>query len=344
MKKVAIKNVVKIIAFVLCATIIFCFVSKCFERKTYDGAWNYMAKLNEFYSMEEDSLDYIAVGSSHMYCSLNPLEVWKESGIAGFVLATQQQPLTASYHYIKEAFKTQSPKYVVLEGFMICGESTYDPAVLYDAVDPLKFSLNKIQMINNLVEYDERPNYYFNILKYHTRWNSMSAYNIEQAFSRPVDTYKGFVPLQGAFEGQNLIPDYEKAPDIQLSEFNLNILNDIYELVKENDAQLIIMLAPYDANSSDLTAKVKAMIKWAQQKDVQVLDYCSMLNEIKIDPACDYYDAGHLDISGAAKISTHFASYLKGKGVEKSTLINSEKWQADYNTYVNTYKTELGIE
>lgn len=344
MKQTYIKNSIKIIAFVLCATIIFSVVSIIFERKTYDGPWNYMAKLNEFYSLEENSLDYIAVGSSHMYCSLNPLDVWKESGSAGFVLATQQQPLTASYYYIKEAFKTQSPRYVVLEGFMICGESTYDSAVLYDAIDPLKTSVNKIDMINSLVEYDDRPNYYFNILKYHTRWDSVSTNELKQAFTKPIDIYKGFVPLQGDFAGENAIPDYEKTKDVQLSEFNTNILNDIYELVKKNDAQLIIMFAPYGAGDNELTGKVKSMIKWAQQKGIEVLDYCSMLDEIKIDPECDYYDAGHLDISGANKVSLHFASYLKDKGVGKNTLIDSKKWQADYNLYTQTFKAELGLE
>ena len=90
----------KIVLFVLCASMLFALISKICERKTNHGAWNYMAKLNEFYSIEEDSLDYIGVGSSHMYCTINPLEVWKESGVTGFVLATQQQPLAATYHYI----------------------------------------------------------------------------------------------------------------------------------------------------------------------------------------------------------------------------------------------------
>ena len=106
----------RITAFVLIAVVIFSILSAVCERKTYIGEWNYMSKVNEFYSMEENTLDYVCVGSSHMYCTINPLEVWKQTGAAGFVLATQQQPLVASYHYIKEAFKTQSPKYVILEG------------------------------------------------------------------------------------------------------------------------------------------------------------------------------------------------------------------------------------
>lgn len=332
---------IRIIAFTLCATTLFFFLSTVCERKTYDGAWNHMSKLNEFYSLEENTLDYIAVGSSHMYCTLNPLEVWNESGAAGFVLATQQQPLQASYHYIKEAFKTQSPKYVVLEGYMICNESTYDPAVLYDAIDPLKFSFNKIEMISNLVEYEQRPNYYFNILKYHSRWNTVPANEINRILDQPKDIYKGFVALDGNYSGYNLIPDYDHTNDIELSEFNTQILNDIYDLVTENDAELILMFGPYDTNSTDLCEKIKAEINWAKSKGITVLDYCAMLNDIHIDPTNDYYDAGHLDISGAAKVSSHFATYLKDKEVPKNNTIDIEKWQTDYNFYLENFPYEI---
>ncbi|MBR6676703.1 MAG: hypothetical protein IKL24_05160 [Clostridia bacterium] len=331
----------RIVAFVLCACIMFSFISAYCERKTYNGSWNYMSKLNEFYGMKKNSLDYIGVGSSHMYCTLNPLEVWNETGAAGFVLATQQQPLRASYHYIKEALRTQSPKYVILEGYMICGESTYDNAVLYDAIDPLRFSLNKIEMINSLVEYDKRPDFYFNVLKYHTRWNSLTPNEVNVLFDEHIDTYKGFVALDGNFEGQNIVPDYENTKDIELSEFNTDILNDIYDLVEKSGAELVVMFAPYDASNPALAERTKALTKWAEGKGVDVLDYSTMFDELDIDPANDYFDGGHLDCSGAAKVSVHFADYLADKGVGKNELIDTEKWQEDYNAYVAAFPGEI---
>jgi len=104
MKKDTVNQVFRTLVFLLCAAILFSGVSLIYERKTYSGAWNYMAKLQEFYELEENTLDYICLGSSHMYCTVNPLEIWRETSIPGFVLATQQQPLRASYYYLKEAF------------------------------------------------------------------------------------------------------------------------------------------------------------------------------------------------------------------------------------------------
>lgn len=341
MKKTIINLTIRTVSFLACAVVLFSCISSVLERKTNIGAWNYMAKLNEFYNIEENTMDYIGIGSSHMYCSLNPLEVWNQSGIAGFVLATQQQPLMASYHYIKEAFKTQSPKFVVVEGLMMYWGTEFDSAVLYDAIDPLKFSLNKIQMINNLVEYDQRPEYYFNILKYHTRWREISLSEINNAFSNPEDTYKGFVALDGKYQGVNSIPDYESMADKELSEYNLDVLNKIHELISENGAQMVLMLAPYDTKKPKIYEAMKAGIKWAEQNDVPVLDYALMLDEIGIDPLNDYYDAGHLDVSGAAKLSAHFASFLQKQGLSKSTDIDQKKWQTDYDIYVEKYQADL---
>lgn len=127
----------------------------------------------------------------------------------------------------------------------------------------------------------------------------------------------------------------------ELSEFNIQVLNDIYELVTENGAELILMFGPYDANSTELCEKIKAEIKWAGKKGIPVLDYCAMLNDINIDPTNDYYDAGHLDISGATKVSSHFATYLLNKGIRENNNIDIEKWQTNYNTYVEKFPSEI---
>lgn len=314
------------VIFLLCAALLFCLISRICERKTYSGPWNYMAKLNEFYSMEEDSLEYLCIGSSHMYCTVNPLEVWKDSGIPGFVLATQQQPLTASYYYIKEALKTQSPKVVFVEAFMI-NKDIDDSAVFYDAIDPLKFSINKLQLINNLVPQENRPNYYFNILKYHTRWKDIGLGDIKAAFVEPKDFYKGFVALDGTYQGTNYIPDYSSVQAANLTDESLEILAKIKDLIQSSGAKMVLLIAP---NNDAFSATAKAATAWAQDNNVDVLDYSLLLDQIGVDPSCDYYDGGHLDISGAQKVSLHFSNYLKGLGITGNPNIDSTKWQQDY--------------
>ncbi len=333
MKNNILNKIFRTIAFLLCAVTVFSIVSMIYERKTYKGEWNYMAKLKEFYEMPEDSIDYIVVGSSHAYCSVNPLEIWNDSGISGFVLATQQQPLRASYHYIKEAFKTQSPKYVILEGYMVVGGEKHDEGVLYDAIDPLKMSVNKIQLVNSLItDRDDRPNYYFNILKYHSRWQNVTLDEAKLAFDNKSDIYKGFVALNRTFAAQNQAPDYDNI-EANMYEGNVDILNDILELTTKNGAELVVIIAPYEGTNEKLAAPVKALKEWANENNVESIDYSLMLDELGIDPANDYFDGSHLDISGALKISTHLSQYLKDKGLSVNPNARDYEWRADLNTY-----------
>ncbi len=116
---------------------------------------------------------------------------------------------------------------------------------------------------------------------------------ILRCFMMQFDTYKGFVAIQSSFSGNNLIPDYENTKDILLSKYNIDVLNDIYELTKTHNAER------------------------------------------------DYYDAGHLDVSGAAKVSSHFADFLLEKGIGKNVSIDTEKWLTDYNAYVESFSNEL---
>jgi len=337
MKKQSISRFLRCVVFLLIAALLLTIVSEGMQRKTSSGAWNYMTKFKEFYEQDENSLEYVCLGSSHAYCTVNPLEVWKESGIKGFVLATQQQPLTASYHYLVEAFKTQKPKVVILEGFM--GHTTdASDGVLYDAIDPLKLSLNKIKMINALVDKKDRAYYYFNVMKYHSRWEEVSAGEFGEALVSVKDTYKGYVAIEREFKGQNVVPDYGMMEDVKLPTQNLNALNKILELTKENGAELLLMIAPYDAVKEDIAEMFKAERLWAEQNGVFVLDYSLIYDEVGIDPQNDYYDGGHLDVSGAAKASRYLATYLKEMGLESKTP-KDELWEKDYENY---YKNFIG--
>lgn len=345
MKKESSVKLQRAMIFLLCTALLLTFLTAFCKRKTYSGAWNYMSKLNEFYAMENDTLDYICVGSSHMYCSINPLEVWDQTGAAGFVLATQQQPLMASYHYIREAFKTQSPKIVFVEAWMGSAGELHDSAVLYDALDPLKFSLNKLQMIHNLVPKGERKAYYFSLIKYHSRFLGMSlremAIFAKSLFITPMDTYKGFAPLDGDCEASNLLPDYDAVEAAQLSQYNLDSLHNMKELIEANGAQMVLLFAPYGTQDAGLVSTMKGMQQWARENGVEVLDYAIMLDTLSIDPQEDYYDGGHLDVSGAAKLSRHFARWLAEKGITNTPGVDTAKWQTDLDAYLAEFHADL---
>lgn len=82
--------------FIAILLIIFVTITPVFERKTLTGAWNYTTKVNCYFNEKSQTIDVVGFGSSHMYCSLNPL-VLEEQGINAYVLATQHQPVNARF-------------------------------------------------------------------------------------------------------------------------------------------------------------------------------------------------------------------------------------------------------
>ena len=210
---------------------------------------------------------------------------------------------------------------------------THSEGVLYDAIDPLRPSLNKLQMISALVDPDERDAYYFNIIKYHSRWKDMSASAVQNPLSEPSDIYKGFIPFDIKYSGANRIPDYDSITAVPLAEENLDALNDILSFVSENDATLILMIAPYYVEGHG--RYLKSVRSWAEQNGVEIIDYSLLLEEIHIDPETDYVDTEHLSVRGASKLSLHLSNVLKEKGL--SPEFDDPAWEADLKYYTDKF-------
>ncbi len=145
----------------------------------------YGSDVLNFYKQPRDTIDMIVLGSSHAYTSLNPYLIESKTNLKTYDFCTQQQPLWITYYYLKEALKYQHPKYIVLEAHMaVVGNNDYaEEQVNRDAIDKMKFSTNKIDVIKNSVENkDDRVSYYLNIIKYHSRYKELNKIDIKTAF------------------------------------------------------------------------------------------------------------------------------------------------------------------
>ena len=88
-------------------------------RTIFKITWRPKENLYYFYQLEDNSLDVINVGSSHVHCSINPLEIYKNEGITSYNLSAGFQSAWYSYYYVKEALKTQNPRVIVLDVFTL---------------------------------------------------------------------------------------------------------------------------------------------------------------------------------------------------------------------------------
>ena len=89
MKGVYIKQTVKIIAFCLIAVLLFRYLYRVLSWKDTGGS--YLSAMETFYSLEDNSVDVLFLGSSHCYCAVDNAKFWKDEGIAAYNLSISGQ-------------------------------------------------------------------------------------------------------------------------------------------------------------------------------------------------------------------------------------------------------------
>lgn len=87
-------------------------------KSFYNSTWPTTSTFHGFYDMEGGSIDVLFLGSSHCVSAFSPQEIYDGYGLRTYNLGSEQQNLLVSYHWLREALRTQSPKAVVLETYI----------------------------------------------------------------------------------------------------------------------------------------------------------------------------------------------------------------------------------
>ena len=310
-------------------------VQKVMARKSLSGAWDMTNKIAGFYNEEEDQFEVMFFGPSHAYASFSPLVIWEETGVRSYVFATQQQPLWATYTYIKEALKTQSPALIVLECRMAFGDQEYfiegdDKGVSYSYMDDLPLSWEKVELaLRSAPDAESQFGLLFNFMMYHGRWKDLNRNDLTFRRSQARDPYKGFVMLSPQ-DTPRPRPDVEgitgTAP---LLEKNQYWLEEIIRLCRDSGAELWIVKAPSNLEPEEkpLLNTVRAT---AEQYGIPFHDFNEDYDAIGLTEDM-FYDEHHLDALGATRFSRYFAGELVRSDLQ--TDPGDPAWRLDLETY-----------
>lgn len=235
--------------------------------------------IDGFYAEPEDTIDVIFLGSSHANAAFAPAQMWREQGFTGYVLYSWSQPMWVSYHYAVEAFKRQTPRVVVLEGFGLCYGTTYmTPADVDGTSDDYSLrippSLNRaaLAVAMSRCQQNSPPFYrYLPMLRYHTRWKSLKAEDFTWFFQDHATTGKGYGPLQTVEEFP--VPILEGEPEEtpiypQAEEY----LYKLIALCRKKDVPLVFVVTPYETSGAEYGVFRRAA-RICAENGVPVLDY-----------------------------------------------------------------------
>lgn len=164
----------RISGFLVCLFILISATTMILKPKRLEMPYDNTRKERGFYVEPENSLDVIFVGSSQLFSTIMPKVLEDEQDISSYVFAGNEQTFSISYYYIMEALKYQNPKAIVLEvTFCNWGERPRE-AVTRINFDDMRWGKAKISGIMNNVEPKNWEYFFFELSKYHSRWDSLT--------------------------------------------------------------------------------------------------------------------------------------------------------------------------
>ncbi|MCF0132919.1 MAG: SGNH/GDSL hydrolase family protein [Blautia sp.] len=317
------KKISYIIGLLLVVTIAFSCFQKVFSFKYGDGIYEWTA----YYDLPEDSLDLLAIGSSHAFENINPNVLWEEHGIASFDLCGSISPMWSSYYFLKEALKTQKPKLVVLEAYCLVKTAEYmDDSRIIKNLYGMKWNKNKFDALRTGTPKERWLEFGLSYIQYHNRYKDLT----EEDFVRFKDDAPFYQNWKG-FGNNFAVTPYEK-PVYSFDEKTADIpekqemfYRKIIELCQEQDIPLMICAAPYPDYSEDDMRIFNRAAEIAAAYGVPFTDYNRFTEEIGLDWTTDFADSDHLNHLGNVK----FTRYL-GDMIEKNYTFESHKGDARY--------------
>lgn len=330
------KFFVKTVAFLVLLGLILYPVQKVMARKSLDRPWDMTNKVGGFYN-EEDQFEVMYFGPSHAYAAFSPLAIWEETGVKSYVLATQQQPMWATYTYVKEALKTQSPALVVVEFRMAFSDQEYFAEkdtipVSYAYMDDLALSWDKVKLAGQSApDWESRFGLLFNFMMYHSRWKEMHRSDFTFRRSQVRDPYKGFVMLAPQETPQPRPPIETVGGTTPLLEKNQYWLEEIIKLCQEKGVELWLIKTPcnLELEEKPMLNTVKAT---AERYNVPFHDFNEDYYSMGLTQDM-FYDAHHLDALGADRFSRYFAGVLAVARPNLETDPDNVAWAADLEEY-----------
>ncbi len=313
-------------------------------KKYFDDVWATTSTYKGFYDLDENTVDLIGLGSSHIASSLCPQVMFDTAGVRAYNLGCEQQSLLVSYYWLKEALRFQKPKAVVLDAYMLFSYAPSEPLNSEEpctrmAMDPMRWSPVKWEAVSAISELDAKQSlssYLFPNVRYHTRWKGLSETDFRFRTMEKHTELKGWTPLSDrgvATDDYMLLP--KEMPDeadtmVPLME---SYLDRIAALCKEQGIELVLIKTPtinWDA------AKHRTMTAYAEKSGVTFLDFNEMAyaNAAGFVWKDDMSDDGHTNIWGAEKLSAFLAKELSGViGRADVSDTQSRRWAESKDYY-----------
>lgn len=301
----------------------------------FDMHYDYSyAMWKEFYKFGKDELDIVNLGSSHCNCSLIPAQINQRFKVDSYNLATMGANMDDIYFQLKEVLKYQSPKIITVELFSLF-ELTSKDTFHQRALHGMRLSSNKVDAARTLLP-NKPLDAVFPLAVNHANWRYLEfPKDFIRAFKHDTSiTQYGYLPFTKVYDneqGYALPLDRNvEITDVSLSEKQKVKLQRISNLCKAHDVELVFVIAPFFEQMGvdytkmlELTSSIRV---FCSENDIGYFNSFEQLDSLDIE-IYDFLDAGHLNVSGATKVTSSFSAYIASN---YNSLLTECNW--DYQT------------
>lgn len=284
-------------------------LGRLFEPKYMSGVLE-GAMTAEYYD-EETPHDVVFIGDCEVYENFSPVTMWEKAGITSYIRGSAQQLIWQSYYLLEEVFERESPKVVVYNVQSMKYDSPQSEAYNRMTLDGMPLSKIKLDAIKaSMTDDEELISYLVPLLRYHSRWDELSAEDFEYIFSRDKVTVAGYL-MRADVKPMTKLPSAPLLEDATIGDTCWDYLDKIRETCDANGATLILIKSPslwphwYDEWDEQIS-------DYAQKYGLDYINFLPLSDDIGIDMQTDTYDGGlHLNVFGAQKLSAYFAKLLR---------------------------------
>lgn len=263
---------------------------------------------------KKNSIEVLVLGDSESYSSINPLQIWRDTGYTSYVCGTSGQPLDYTETMLHRAFENQSPKIVILETNAI------------------------YRKLSKKTEVFATMTNYFSVFRYHNRWKSLLVSDLTKYPTYTwTDEYKGYrhrLKVE-ASDTKGYMKQTEEKEEI--ASVNRHYVEAIQKYCDAKGAKLVLLSTPSTVNWN--YKRHNGIQELATEMGVEYIDLNLMPKEVPIDWSQDTRDKGdHLNYYGAKKVTAYLSDYLSKTGLLTSQKGNPAyaSWDKDLSKFEKT--------
>ena len=276
------------------------------------------------------------------------MAMWQEHGFTGYVRASALQAPAVSYGILAESLEYQSPELVVLLCDNIFNDYDYveREGDLRRGLDGMKMSKYKFDIIREVTAADERQSllsYVFPLMRYHDRWKDIDLAEDEPTPLMEHSFKKGNVYLRDI--APQVYPENFMEPtgaEYAFDDSAKGYIEKSIALCQEKEIPVLLLHLPKMSWSYEQSMMMQAFAdeNGATYLDLDRWEYRSQLG---LDPSVDYYDQGHMNLTGVLKLSDWLGDWLDAQydlPDHREDAAISESWNAD----LELYKEKTGLQ